>query len=63
MSKSSSKKKGYTITSRTSATSSGPLPRPDRFTRLARVALVVAEMMFTHASHSMAHKDHQVRIS
>ncbi|KAG0729954.1 hypothetical protein GWK47_029278 [Chionoecetes opilio] len=57
--KAAGKKKGYTVTSGTPSGHAGPLPRPDRFSRLARVALVVAEMLFTHASHSLAFKDHQ----
>ncbi|XP_045104343.1 proline-, glutamic acid- and leucine-rich protein 1-like, partial [Portunus trituberculatus] len=58
--KAAGKKKGYTVTAGSAGANVGPVPRPDRFNRLARVALVVAEMLFAHASHSMALKDHQV---
>lgn len=59
--KAGGKKKGYTVTSQTSSGSlSGPLPRPECFGKLARASLVVAEMLLTHAAHSMHLEDHQV---
>ncbi|KAK8389869.1 hypothetical protein O3P69_012803 [Scylla paramamosain] len=57
--KAAGKKKGYTVTAGSASANAGPVPRPDRFSRLARVALVVAEMLFAHAAHSMVLKDHQ----